>query len=84
MSLSRFWAVAPVILSVIVLEVVSLRVRVPRPPNYPLIYPKYLLLRAIRAPLKGPRGVLVVWNAKIGFGVWGFQPEGFGEFGVRV
>ena len=29
------------------------------PPNYPLIYPKYPLLRAIRAPLKGPWGVLV-------------------------
>ena len=28
------------------------------PPNYPLIYPKYLLLRAIRAPLKGHWGVL--------------------------
>ena len=32
----------------------------PRPPNYPLIYPKYLLLRAIRAPLKGHWGVLAV------------------------
>ena len=29
-----------------------------KPPNYPLIYPKYLLLRAIRAPLKGHWGVL--------------------------
>ena len=26
-------------------------------PNYPLIYPKYPLLRFIRAPLKGPWGV---------------------------
>ena len=31
----------------------------PRPPNYPLTYPKYPLLRAMRAPLKGPWGVLV-------------------------
>ena len=31
----------------------------PRPRNYPLIYPKYPLLRAIRAPLKRPWGVLV-------------------------
>ena len=29
------------------------------PPNYPLIYPKYPLLRAIRTPLKGHGGVLV-------------------------
>ena len=34
----------------------------PRPPNYPLTYPKYPLLRAIRAPLKGPWGVLVKPN----------------------
>ena len=28
------------------------------PPNYPLIYPIYPLLSAIRTPLKGPWGVL--------------------------
>ena len=33
--------------------------RLPSPPNGPLIYPKYLLLRAMRAPLKGHWGVLV-------------------------
>ena len=32
---------------------------VARPPNHPLIDPKYPLLRAIRTPLKGPWGVLV-------------------------
>ena len=31
----------------------------PRPPNHPLIYPKYPLLRAIRTLLKGTWGVLV-------------------------
>ena len=31
----------------------------PRTPNYPLLYPKYPLLRTIRAPLKGQGGVLV-------------------------
>ena len=31
----------------------------PKPPNYPLIYPKYQLLRAIRTLLKGPCGVLL-------------------------
>ena len=30
---------------------------VPRPPNYPLIYPKYPRLRAIRTLLKCPWGV---------------------------
>ena len=41
----------------------------PRPPNYPLIYPNYPLLRAIRAPLKGPWGVLVYTFAiELGFG----------------
>ena len=35
----------------------NLRIR-PTPPNYPLIYPKYALLRTIRALLKGPWGVL--------------------------
>ena len=30
----------------------------PRPPNYPLLYPKYPLLRTIRAPLKGTWGVM--------------------------
>ena len=28
----------------------------PRPPNYPLLYPKYPLLRAIRALLEGTWG----------------------------
>ena len=31
----------------------------PRPPNYPLIFPKYPRLRTIRALLKGHWGVLV-------------------------
>ena len=30
----------------------------PAPPNYPLSYPKYPLLRAIKALLKGTWGVL--------------------------
>ena len=30
----------------------------PRPPNYPLLYPKYPLLKAITAPFKGPCRVL--------------------------
>ena len=31
----------------------------PAPPNYPVLYPKYPLLRTIRALLKGTWGVLV-------------------------
>ena len=38
----------------------------PRPPNYPLIDPKYPLLRAIRAPLKGHWGVLD-YGIRVGF-----------------
>ena len=33
------------------------RCRLPRPPNYPLIYPEYPLIRTIRALLKGPWAV---------------------------
>ena len=32
----------------------------PRPRNYPLLYPKYPLLRTLRALLKGHWGVLVL------------------------
>ena len=48
----------------------------PRAPNYPLIYPKCLLLRAIRAPLKGHWGVLVRVKAQalVFEGLW-FKPS---------
>ena len=32
------------------------KVRVPRPPNYPLLYSKHPLLKTIRALFKGPEG----------------------------
>ena len=52
----------------------------PRPPNYPLIYPKYPLLRTIKALLRGTWGVLV------GFRVWGVEGSGFRalDSGLRV
>ena len=39
-------------------------VGLPRPPNYPLIYPKYPLLRTIRALLKVSWGFLAVLRAR--------------------
>ena len=56
----------------------------PRPPNHPLIYPKYPLLRAIRTLLKGTWGVVVgfyintLGNPRtliigVGFQVWGLR-----------
>ena len=38
----------------------------PRPPNYPLLYPKYPLLSTIRAQLTGHWGVLAGF---LGFGL---------------
>ena len=43
----------------------------PRPPNYLLLHPKYLLLRSIRALIKGHWGVLVVVVSVCGFGAVG-------------
>ena len=60
-------------------------VSIPRPPNYPiiLIYPKYPLLRAIRALLKGPWGVLARIHSR-DFNIWASGASKFGQLHVWV
>ena len=58
---------------------------VPRTPNYPLIYPKYRLLRTIRALLKGHCGVLVLPKALIDVASFRPQPDArFRDDGVYL